>query len=135
MSPYKQEGVEYSELISKTLAILYPFILIIGAYLTLNGHRSPGGGFQGGAVFAAIYITKYLILPIHDTSSEVLQKVEKIMLLLIVLFPILFLYTGLNAIFPMANTTYMIGMNALISIKVACGLTIIFFRFVYYEAR
>ena len=32
---------------------LLPFILLFGAYIILNGHISPGGGFSGGAVMGA----------------------------------------------------------------------------------
>lgn len=126
---------DHSELLSRTLAVLYPFILIIGIYLTLNGHLSPGGGFQGGAVIAAIFISKYLVLPIHDTHLDGIQFTEKVTLIFIILIPIFFLYLGLNAVYPMFNTIYLIGLNLLIGLKVACGLTVIFFRFVFYEAR
>lgn len=34
-------------------SILMPFILLFGAYVVLNGHISPGGGFSGGAIMGA----------------------------------------------------------------------------------
>ncbi|MDD5952056.1 MAG: MnhB domain-containing protein [Oscillospiraceae bacterium] len=37
-------------------AILVPFILLFGAYVVLNGHISPGGGFSGGAIMGAALI-------------------------------------------------------------------------------
>ncbi len=33
--------------------ILSPLILVFGLYIILHGHLTPGGGFQGGAVFAS----------------------------------------------------------------------------------
>lgn len=33
--------------------LIIPFILLFAAYVTVHGHESPGGGFQGGAVLAA----------------------------------------------------------------------------------
>jgi len=126
---------DHSELLSRTLAVLYPFILIIGIYLTLNGHMSPGGGFQGGAVIAAIYISKYLVLPVQDMHLGMIQSLEKVTLFFIILVPMFFIYLGLNAMYPMFNGIYLVGLNLLIGLKVACGMTIIFFRFVYYEAR
>lgn len=126
---------EHSELLSKTLGIIYPFILIIGIYVTVNGHMSPGGGFQGGAVISAIFICKYLILPIHDTQLDKIQVVEKLALIFILLFPATFIFMQLNMRFPEFNQLYLIAMNSLISLKVACGLSIIFFRFVYFETR
>lgn len=32
---------------------LLPFLLLLGAYIILHGHLTPGGGFQGGAILAA----------------------------------------------------------------------------------
>lgn len=37
-------------------SILVPFILLYGAYVVLNGHISPGGGFSGGAIMGAALI-------------------------------------------------------------------------------
>lgn len=125
----------HSELLSQTLAMLYPFILIIGAYITLNGHISPGGGFQGGAIFAAVFMTKHLVLPIHDTAIKKIQQIEKWFLLLIIMIPVLFIYMGLHALYPFANPYYYIFLNVFISIKVACGLTVIFLRFIYFETQ
>lgn len=125
----------HSELLSQTLAMLYPFILVIGAYITLNGHVSPGGGFQGGAIFAAIFMTKHLVLPIHDTAIHKIQQLEKWLLLLILTVPVFFIYVGLHALFPLANPYYYVFLNVLISIKVTCGLTIIFLRFIYFETQ
>ncbi|WP_048149678.1 MnhB domain-containing protein [Palaeococcus ferrophilus] len=40
-------------IIKVTTKILAPLILTFGAYIILHGHLTPGGGFQGGAVFAS----------------------------------------------------------------------------------
>jgi len=32
---------------------MFPFVLIFGVYILLNGHLSPGGGFSGGSVLGA----------------------------------------------------------------------------------
>lgn len=42
------------DVIIKTVSrILFPFILLIGAYLALHGHLSPGGAFSAGAFIAS----------------------------------------------------------------------------------
>ena len=125
----------HSELVSRTLAMLYPFILIAGAYITLNGHMSPGGGFQGGAVLAAIFMTKYLTMPIHWVATDQLQLIEKWMILGIITLPLLLFFSGLFRLEPTQFPWYFIFMNTLISIKVTCGLTVIFLRFVFFEMR
>lgn len=124
-----------SALIAKTLTIVIPFFIITGIYIVLNGHVSPGGGFQGGAVLAAIFMCRYLINPDLNISLDVFQSIEKILLLFIILFSFSFLTFGLNSLNLISNKYYIIFMNILIGIKVACGITLIFYRFVFYEDK
>lgn len=124
-----------SALIAKTLTIVIPFFIITGIYIVLNGHISPGGGFQGGAVLAAIFMCRYLINPDLNISLDVFQSIEKVLLLFIILFSFSFLTFGLNSLNLISNKSYIIFMNILIGIKVACGITLIFYRFVFYEDK
>jgi multicomponent Na+:H+ antiporter subunit B len=126
---------EHSKLLTKTLGFVFPFILVFGVYMISNGHISPGGGFQGGAVMASVFICKYLIDPMKDVSLYRVQWVEKLALLFIILLALGFVATGLNVYFSFFLPYYLIIMNILIGLKVACGMTIIFYRFVYYESR
>ncbi len=126
---------DHSFLISKTLPITYPFVLLFGLYIVLNGHVTPGGGFQGGAIIASVLIIKYLIDPSIETSLKKIRTIEKLTLFLIFLFPLGFLLTFIHLQLPAFNLYYLILMNLLISIKVACGMSIIFIRFVFYEIR
>ena len=51
-----------SSLIMRVMAnLLFPFILLFGAYIFIHGHLTPGGGFQGGAVFASGFLFVYLV--------------------------------------------------------------------------
>lgn len=124
-----------SEILSKMIGLLYPFILLFGFYIILNGHKTPGGGFQGGAVLSAVFISRYLIFPVQDIRLNALQTIEKMLYALILIVPTLFLVMGINALYPFANELYLVIMNSLIGIKVCCGLSIVFFRFVFYESR
>ena len=124
---------EYSKLVSRSLGVLFPVILVFGMYIVVNGHVSPGGGFQGGALIMAIYICKYIINPMDTVSLLRLQSLEKMILILIFAFALGFLATLANISFPILNVPYLILMNLLIGIKVACGMTIIFYRFILYE--
>lgn len=124
---------EYSKLVSRSLGVIFPVILVFGMYIVVNGHVSPGGGFQGGALIMAIYICKYIINPMDTIDLLRLQSLEKIILILIFAFALGFLATMANMSFPILNVPYLILMNLLIGIKVACGMTIIFYRFILYE--
>lgn len=51
-----------SSLIMRVMAdLLFPFILLFGAYIFIHGHLTPGGGFQGGAVFASGFLFVFLV--------------------------------------------------------------------------
>jgi multicomponent Na+:H+ antiporter subunit B len=40
--------------------LLFPLILVFGAYVFIHGHLTPGGGFQGGAIIASGFLLIYL---------------------------------------------------------------------------
>jgi len=42
--------------------LIVPFIQIFALYVVFHGHYSPGGGFQGGALFAASLILERLVV-------------------------------------------------------------------------
>ncbi|MCT4598545.1 MAG: sodium:proton antiporter [Vallitalea sp.] len=126
---------ERSELLVKSLGILYPIIFLFGIYITINGHSTPGGGFQGGAIISSTFIIQYIINPHHEVSLHKLQIIEKILFLCILLIPILFIIHTNGSQIRLINTSYLVIMNILIALKVYCGLSIIFFRFVLFESR
>lgn len=124
-----------SKILNHTLNLIYPIILLFGIYVIINGHITPGGGFQGGAVLAGVFIIRYLSDSSLPFSLERLNQIEKFLYLLILLSGISYslLFWGK---FPVEiKTFYLSLMNLLIGIKVFCGLTIIFFRFILFEAK
>ncbi|HUX12055.1 MAG TPA: hydrogen gas-evolving membrane-bound hydrogenase subunit E [Spirochaetia bacterium] len=43
----------FSEILSTGSVVLFPLVLMFGAYIFVHGHLTPGGGFQGGVVIAS----------------------------------------------------------------------------------
>lgn len=115
-----------SEIITKMAGMVYPFIILFGFYVILNGHLTPGGGFQGGAVLASVFISRYLAYPVKDIKIKTLQIFEKIFFMAIIAMPVFFVFTEMNKQAGGFNLFYLIAMNLLIGLKVCCGLTIIF---------
>lgn len=117
--------------------VLYPVMLLFGIYIILNGHVSPGGGFQGGAIVA----TAILILYYVDISKEVhvttLITVEKILFLVLLAVASLSIFTRgewMTNYMPIdANIylrqSYLLTLNILIGAKVALGLVAVFTAF------
>ncbi|PLX38989.1 MAG: sodium:proton antiporter [Hyphomicrobiales bacterium] len=56
--------------------MLFPFLLMLGAYIILHGHLTPGGGFQGGAILAAAFFVPLLANPASPLNHTVAMVVE-----------------------------------------------------------
>ena len=126
---------KHSYLLRETMQLIYPLIIIFGIYIILNGHNTPGGGFQGGAILASTFIIHYLVTFEQNMNLKLLTLIEKFLYLLLLLFAVVFILY-FNNYFPfITKQMYMIIMNILIGIKVCCGLSVIFFRFIFFESR
>ena len=123
-----------SPIIQKTARILIPFIIVFGLYIIMGGADSVGGGFQGGAVLASAFIVRWMISPGEEFDVRIMKTAERALLLALFFTGMLLL--GRSMAMPYTNgRVWMIGINLLIGIKVSCGLTIIFYRFVFFEGR
>lgn len=125
----------HSLLLRITMGAIYPFILIFGIYVIVNGHLTPGGGFQGGAILSSIFIIQYFTTYEKTVHLNVLNRIEKLLYLAIVFFAIIFIFEFNNTIPFWLKPYYLLLMNIIIGIKVCCGLSVIFYRFVLYESR
>ncbi len=54
------------EILNTITEIITPFIFVLGIYIILNGHISPGGGFSGGTVLGAGLILYGEAFNIHE---------------------------------------------------------------------
>lgn len=78
-----QEGDEEvktasSELVETATEVLLPMVLLFGIYVFLNGHLTPGGGFQGGAIIASGTMLLLLALPQARISRLMLGFTESL---------------------------------------------------------
>lgn len=56
----KGKRKEKDIIIPSCVDIVLPITLVLGAYIILHGHLSPGGGFQGGVLLAGAISIMYL---------------------------------------------------------------------------
>ncbi len=56
--------------------VLFPFLILLGAYIILHGHLTPGGGFQGGAILAAAFFVPILASPASPLNHRVSSAIE-----------------------------------------------------------
>ena len=115
--------------------LLYPFIFLLGFYTIINGHMTPGGGFQGGAILSAILILRYITMPENDLRLAVMQLLEKVLFLFVIFVPVIYIFGQTFRDTSQLNTYYLMLMNTLIGLKVCLGISIVIIRFVFYEGR
>ena len=124
-----------SSIVSVITGVLYPFIIVFGFYVIANGHNTPGGGFQGGAILAILFIGRYLVAHTDDFSIHRAHNIEKALLAVLILVPVIFVFGSVSRNYPQYNEAYLIFMNLLIGVKVAIGLTVVVFRYAFFEDR
>ena len=74
--PPEEEKTPSSELVQTLTQFLLPIVFLFGAYIFMNGHLTPGGGFQGGAVIASGILLLFLALPYAGLRHRLLAVLE-----------------------------------------------------------
>lgn len=67
-----------SELLVTASRALAPVVFLLGIYVFINGHLTPGGGFQGGAIIASGLVLMLLAEPAMKVSHKLIRTVESI---------------------------------------------------------
>lgn len=117
-----------SGVLSGSLPAVYPFIALLGFYITVSGASGPGGGFQGGALLSAILISVHFVSGRKVLKEHALEVIEKCSYVLILVSVSVFLM--LHAKFgEMEHQLYFLIMNVLIAAKVFSGVTLIYLLF------
>ena len=127
------EERHHSEILKDVLQFIYPLIILFGMYIILTGISQPGGGFQGGAVLVAIFMCRYLVSSREMGRLDLIQKIDKLILVFILALASLFILLGFREVLPYFNDIYNMLIGILIGIKVASGLTVIFYTFAFIE--
>lgn len=61
--------------IVKTISrILFPFIILLGIYIALHGHLSPGGAFQAGVIIATGFVLIIIVYTKEDREFELAKS-------------------------------------------------------------
>ncbi|WP_138419681.1 hydrogen gas-evolving membrane-bound hydrogenase subunit E [Aquibacillus sediminis] len=135
-------GTTFTIIVYQATKYLIPFIAVLGVYVIMFGHLSPGGGFVGGVVMALIPILLSLTYGIdfseYKLTPNTKKVVEDIGAIGFILLGLLAVLTGNNFLangqagFPLGNAGELISaglipyLNVMIGIKVGAGLAIIF---------
>lgn len=66
------------ELLTTGARVLVPLILLLGAYVFVNGHLTPGGGFQGGSIVASGVLLMLLADPHRRFNHRLIGAIESL---------------------------------------------------------
>lgn len=117
-----------SELLKTAAGVVTPLIFVLGAYIFVNGHLTPGGGFQGGAVIASGLILLLLAKPDSKTGTALFNAVESVSGLAYVGLGIagLVLAGGFldNSILPLGKVGELMSAGAVPVIYILIGLKV-----------
>ena len=117
--------------------LLYPVMLMFGLYVIINGHLSPGGGFQGGAIVATAILILYYIDITKEIEVRTILTIEKILFLTLLAIAMVSVVTRgtvftnpvpLDAPEALRQVTLVV-LNIVIGAKVALGLVAVFTAF------
>ena len=73
---FDHSKVRSSVIVRTFVTFLIPFIIMFSVYTILHGELSPGGGFQGGAIFGASMIIFTTIFGLWEASKRIPQKIR-----------------------------------------------------------
>ncbi len=67
-----------SSLVQTGAKILFPLIIVLGIYVFIHGHLTPGGGFQGGAIIATGFLLMLVSYKGFETNHKVMVWLESL---------------------------------------------------------
>jgi len=122
--------------------VLFSLIILVGAYIFIHGHLTPGGGFPGGALIGAALLLKYVSNDTYRANIKGFKALEGTMGSIYVLLGLLGIVTGsffLENILDIGTIGNLISgglipiIYVLIGLKVGSELTGIFDHFMNEE--
>ena len=117
-----------SELLRTGADLLAPIMVMFGIYIFINGHLSPGGGFQGGAVIASAVLLLFLSdinYKINHTFFGLIESSSGVLYVVIGILGI-FLAGGFldNRILPLGELGSILSAGAIPVIYTLIGLKV-----------
>ena len=140
-----------SPLAKRSVAALVPFIFLVGFYVILHGHISPGGGFQGGVVWGSLLILLGIVYGAAYAEEVITHHAKKVAeslaalsflgLACVGLFAGGWFFSNLGIGYPRGQpgTILSAGMIPLLSlavgVKIGAGLAAIFYFMVSVDGK
>jgi len=124
----KEDRTKRASLILRTGSlVLFPLIILFGAYIFIHGHLTPGGGFQGGAIIASGFLLIYLAFPkqgINKRTSSIAESLSGLIFVGIGLLGLVFSGYFLNNFLPKGIPNNLFSAGIIPIIYVAVGFKV-----------
>jgi len=137
-----------SHVLQASAQIFYPLILMLGLYLALFGHLSPGGGFSGGVVAASGLLLCVMSIGVETVyrrlSGAGIERLEwalPMVIVVVCVLPFLFGRPILSSILPIGRAGRFLGsssillLNILIGLKVLIGSWMVLYAFIRHRGE
>ena len=126
-------------ILQKTATILVPIVLLLGVYVVLNGHLSPGGGFSGGAIMGAgliLYVTAFGFAKMRRFFTyKTYQRVVLVALLTYALSKCYSFYKGANqieSVIPLGTPGALLSRGLLLVLHICVGFIVACTMYCFY---
>jgi len=117
-----------SVILSTAQKLLFPLIVLFGVYVFANGHLTPGGGFQGGAIIATAFLLWLMANPEGEMRHGILSGLESIAGTSYVIIGIIGVVLGVgflnNSILPLGELGHLFSAGAIPVIYSLIGLKV-----------
>ncbi len=112
-----------SSLVRTGAKILFPLIIVLGIYVFIHGHLTPGGGFQGGAIIATGFLLMLMTYKKFSTNHNVMVWLESIA-------GLAFVGIGLFGLFSYGSFLQNVGWTGELNDLVSGGLIPLIYIFI-----
>ncbi len=107
--------------------ILFPLIILLGVYVFIHGHLSPGGGFQGGAIIATatlLMLISYRKFKVNHNTISWIESIAGIVFVLVGFVGLLLGTTFLQNFLPTGELNDLLSGGIIGIIYVAVGFKV-----------
>ena len=116
-----------SRIVMSGSKLLFPAIILLGVYVFIHGHLSPGGGFQGGTIIATGFLLMLLAYEDYSVSHTILSIFESFAGITFVAFGLIGLIDGgtfLQNFLPTGVTNELFSGGIIPIIYIAVGFKV-----------
>lgn len=133
---YEPQG---DAILQRTAQIFVPIILLVGIYVVLNGHLSPGGGFSGGAIMGAglvLYASAFGTKRIQQFFTyKTYQRVVLCALMTYAISKCYSFYTGANglhSVIPLGTPGAILSSGLILVLNICVGFIVTCTMYCFY---